>query len=79
MISYVKMSLCPCSKFDQSSYFIIESDASKFGWGAIFQDRWLQGQWPASMVDLDIQILESLAAFFAWLGSGESGSFTSYR
>ena len=44
---------------------VVESDASKYGWGAVIGSRWMHGERPESMQSLDIQILESLAVLFA--------------
>ena len=44
---------------------IIQSDASKKGWGAVFEGQEIGGRWIASEASRHINILELEAAFFA--------------
>ena len=44
---------------------IIQSDASKLGWGAVCGERKTGGQWTPTEAQSHINILELLAAFFA--------------
>ena len=45
---------------------IIQSDASKKGWGAVFEGQEIGGRWTASEASIHINILELEAAFFAF-------------
>ena len=50
---------------------IIQSDASKKGWGAVFEGQEIGGRWIASEASRHINILELEAAFFAFKSFGD--------
>ena len=50
---------------------IIQSDASKKGWGAVFEGQEIGGRWTASEASRHINILELEAAFFALQSFGD--------
>ena len=50
---------------------IIQSDASKKGWGAVFGGQGIGGRWTASEASRHINILELEAAFFALQSFGD--------
>ena len=50
---------------------IIQSDASKKGWGAVFEGQEIGGRWIASEASIHINILELEAAFFAVKSFGD--------
>ena len=55
----------PCKPGNNASKLVIQTDASKKGWGAVLGSQEIGGRWMDSEATNHINILELQAAFFA--------------